>query len=409
MDDQNLYWIWLTQRKGLGATGQKTLLNSFGSPEEIWKADEEALSRAGIAPTVRKALLDKDLSAARAVLARCAETGVRVLTGADPAYPARLRLQADAPAVLYYRGTLPGEDRPLIGLVGAREADADGLALARRLGREIAACGGLVVTGMAKGVDAMSAAGALEAGGAVVGVLGCGPDIVYPRENGALFAQVEERGCLLSEYPPGVKPNARNFPVRNRLISAFSDGVVVVRAAEQSGSLITARWAAEQGRDVWAVPGDPADPLSRGCNALLRDGAWAASTGWDVLRHYEFRYPNTVRMQSAKCKMQNEGSGVKDQGSGKAFPLGGRCPSAHTGADEGTSRQEASARPPLPDDLTPVQRKIAEALMDGPLQLDSLIDKTGISASQILPQLTVLQIKHIIRQKPGKIYELSGG
>ena len=421
MENQNLYWIWLTQRKGLGARGLRAFVDSFGSPEEIWTADAAALERAGIAPTARKALLDKDLGPARAVLDRCEAAGIRVLTGNDPAYPARLRLQADAPAVLYYKGTLPGEDRPLIGLVGARKADADGLALAYRLGCEIAACGGLVVTGMAKGVDAMSAAGALAGGGAVVGVLGCGPDIVYPKENAELFARVAERGCLLSEYPPGVAPNARNFPVRNRLISALSDGVAVIRAAENSGSLITARWAAEQGRDVFAVPGDPADPLSQGCNALLRDGAFAASSGWDILRRYEFRYPKTVAR--AICPPLPEatgngqqGSGIKDQGSGDggcgSFGSAALCSGRQErDADAiraaiGRPQKERAAELDL-SDLTPVQRQIAEALTDGPLQLDSLIDKTGMPASQILPQLTVLQIKKFISQKPGKIYELT--
>ena len=416
MDNPILYWIWLSQRPRLGSRGLWQLLRDFGSPAELYAADAEALERAGIVPTVRKSLLDKDLGPARAVLERCDETGVRVLTGADPVYPARLRLQGDAPGVLYYKGRLPGEDRPLIGLVGAREANADGLTLARRLGFEIAACGGLVVTGMAKGVDAQSAEGALEAGGAVIGVLGCGPDLVYPRENAALFAQTAERGCLISEYPPGVGPNARHFPVRNRLISALSDGVVVVRAAERSGSLITARWAAEQGRDVFAVPGDPNDPLSRGCNALLRDGAWAAASGWDVLERYQFRYPKTVRRQDASCVVQSEATGNRQQAAGD----GGRGSFGSAALRAGRQDRDADAvgaaigRPQEAQavrtdfsDLSPVQRTIAEALADGALQLDALIDKTGLSAAQVLPQLTVLQIKKIISQKPGKIYELS--
>ncbi len=409
MDNPILYWIWLSQRPRLGSRGLCQLLRDFGSPAELYAADAEALERAGIVPTVRKSLLDKALGPARAVLERCEETGVRVLTGADPAYPARLRLQGDAPGVLYYKGNLPGEDRPLIGLVGAREANADGLTLARRLGFEIAACGGLVVTGMAKGVDAQSAEGALEAGGSVIGVLGCGPDLVYPRENAALFAQTAERGCLISEYPPGVGPNARHFPVRNRLISALSDGVVVVRAAERSGSLITARWAAEQGRDVFAVPGDPSDPLSRGCNALLRDGAWAAASGWDVLERYQFRYPGTVRMQNAKCKMQNEAT--EDPAAAEEAKTSPACRGGGPASRpaEGCRQSEAPAVRLDLSSLNSVQRQIVEALRGGPLQLDALIDRLGLPAGQVLPQLTLLQIKKIITQKPGKQYELSGG
>ena len=393
MDNNVLYWIWLSRRPRIGAKGQRQLLRLFGSPEAIYAADREALARVGVAPAQQRSLLDKDLDFARAVLERCRASGVGAVTLTDRDYPSRLRLQEDAPALLYFKGRLPGEDRPIIGLVGARDADARGLELARRLGREIAACGGSVCTGMAKGIDAQSAEGALDCGGVVLGVLGCGPDQIYPRENAALYARVAEQGCLLSEYPPGTAPNARNFPVRNRLISALSDAVVVIRAAENSGSLITARWAAAQGREVFAVPGDPEDPLCRGCNALLRDGAFAAASGWDVLRRYEFRYPGVVRMQKAERKMQNEGSGIQDLGSG---PVG-----------------DARSAPPKAEldlsNLSPAQRQIVQALSGGPMQLDALIDRLGLPAAQVLPQLTLLQIKRVITQKPGKLYELSGG
>ena len=451
MDNDNLHWIWLTQRPRLGARGIWQLLREFGSPEELYAADDAALERAGVTPALRRTLLDKDLRAARAVLERCEQTEVRTVVLTDAVYPSRLRLQEDAPILLYYKGTLPGEERPIVGLVGARQADEAGLRLARRFGAEIAACGGAVCTGMAKGVDAAAAWGALEGGGSVVGVLGCGPDIVYPRENAELFARVPARGCLLSEYPPGTPPDARRFPVRNRLISALSDGVAVIRAAERSGSLITARWAAEQGRDVFAVPGAPDDPLSRGCNALLRNGAFAAESGWDVLERYQFRYPGTVRRQ-------NEGTGNREQATGAELPSGQRdfiascrscAPVSGTLNGDGgrgsfdsaslrSGRQNRNAdtvgggaldappehEQPRGDDalpsaparaeielsaLTPIQRRIAEALRDGPLQLDALIDRLGLPASRVLPQLTLLQIKKIITQKPGKQYELSGG
>lgn len=405
MDNQNLYWIWLTLRPRLGAKGQRALLRDFGAPAAVYGAEAEALTRAGLSPALVRALGQKDLGPAREILKRCAESGVRVLTLADAAYPSRLRLREDAPAVLYYKGTLPGEDRPVIGLVGARDADGAGLALAYRLGAEIAACGGSVVTGMARGVDARSAEGALDRGGFVIGVLGCGPDLVYPRENAALFARVAERGCLLSEYPPGTAPNAKHFPIRNRLISALSDGVAVVRAAENSGSLITARWAAQQGRDVFAVPGAPDDPLSRGCNALLRDGAFAAASGWDILRRYEFRYPSSVAR--AICPPPPEAAGNRKQAAGD----GGRgsldAPPEHEQPRRDGTLPSAPARDAIElSALTPIQRRIVEALGNGPLQLDALIDRLGLPAAQVLTQLTLLQVKKLVAQKPGKIYEL---
>lgn len=401
MDNQLLYWIWLSQRNGLGAVGLRQLLDDFGAPASLYAAKTEALARAAVSPAVRETLLDKNLRPAQAVAARCRALGIAVLTLRQEVYPEALRQVSDAPLVLYCSGQLPPMgSRPWIGVVGARRADRRGLSMARLLGREISACGGVVVTGMAKGVDAEAAWGALDQGCPVVGVLGGGTDVVYPRENAELFERVRACGCLLSEYPPGTSPNARHFPARNRIISALSDGVVVVQAAEQSGALITARWAADQGRDVFAVPGPAGEALSRGCNQLLRDGAILAENGWDVMREYEYRYPGAVRMQSAKCKMQNEAS--------SAGAVIGRPHEAHA-ADTETAIGAHSVRPPLPDDLTPIQRQIAEALQDGPLQLDALIDKTGQPAARVLPQLTLLQIKKLISQKPGKTYELSGG
>ena len=402
-----LYWIWLTQCPGLGAARLRQLLELAGSPETLWAAGEEELTRMGVPQALRGPLLDKRLDRARTILQACDRLGITVLTPDGPAYPDSMRRTADAPAVLYCRGRLPEwGGRPWIGLVGSRQADARGLTLARRFGAEIAACGGVVVTGMAKGVDAAAAAGALDQNCPVVGVLGGGVDVVYPRENAALFERVAGQGCLLSEYPPGTSPNARHFPARNRIISALSDGVVVVQAAEGSGALITARWAAEQGREVFSVPGPAGEALSRGCNLLLRDGAILAESGLDVMREYLYRYPGAVRMQNAKCKMQNETdtenrSGAHRCATGQHPPESPVCPpESPVGAH--------SVRPPL-DGLTPEQRAIVDALAEGPLQLDALIDKTGLPAARVLPQLTVLQIKKILNQLPGKQYELSGG
>lgn len=408
MNDSALLWIWLAQRPGLGPVRLLGLLDLLGSPEALYAAGEAELARFGVAPSFRKALLDKRLDTARSTLQTCSALGIRVLTRHEAAYPAAMRHTADAPAVLYCLGTLPvSGHQPWIGLVGAREADARGLALARRFGAEIAACGGVVVTGMAKGVDAEAAAGALDQGCPVVGVLGGGVDVIYPKENRRLFERVAAQGCLLSEYPPGTAPNARHFPARNRIISALSDGVVVIQATEGSGALITARWAAEQKRDVFSVPGPAGEPLSRGCNQLLREGAILAETGWDVMREYQYRYPGAVRMQNAKCIMHNEAE--KENHSGVHRCATGQCPpESPVGAPSARPQKSPALRPP-PEGLTPVQRAIVDALADGPLQLDALIDKTGLAASQVLPQLTVLQIKKILNQLPGKLYELSGG
>ena len=331
------HWIWLTSRRGLGPKGQRRLLAQFGSPKAVFEASPRDLERAGLSQKQTEPLLDRDLGPARAILDRCRQENIQILTLQSPRWPRRLAALEEVPILLYCRGQLPEEDAPIIGLVGARDADAGGLELARQLGYQIAKCGGRVVTGMARGVDAQSAWGALAAGGQVIGVLGCGPDRVYPRENRDLFARVAETGCLISQYPPGTPPNARHFPVRNRLISALADGVTVLRAAETSGSLITAQWAREQGRDLFAVPGDPDQSLSRGCNLLLRQGAIPALCGWDVLCQYEYRYPTAVREFHGRLEAPTQ-----------AFPLGGRghpaSPASRRTDEAGQCKEERDCR-----------------------------------------------------------------
>ena len=291
----NEHWIWLCSRRGLGPVRQRKLLEQFGAAEAVYAAAPDELRREGLNSALVEALRDHNLGPAREILRVCAEKGIRVLTRADPDYPASLAAVPDAPLVLYLRGKLPDlEQHACIALVGSRSADKRGLHIAYRLGWQIAGCGGVTVTGLARGIDTAAAWGALNQGGPVIGVLGCGADVVYPRENRDLYARVAEQGCLLTEYPPGTAPNGNNFPVRNRIISALSDGVTVVQAAEQSGALITARWAADQGRDVFAVPGPPESDLSQGCNQLLREGAILVQCGWDILCEYEYRYPGTV-------------------------------------------------------------------------------------------------------------------
>ena len=193
------HWLWLADRPRLGAIRAGELLARFGSAEAIYQTSDEALARAGVKPSVRAALADRSLAAAQKRFADCRAAGVRVLIPGDGEYPDRLRQQADAPVVLYAVGRMPDlEQAPCVGLVGARDADGRGLELARRLGWQIAGCGGTVVTGMARGIDAMSALGALDRGGPVIGVLGCGVDVVYPKENAAVLARVAESGCLVS-------------------------------------------------------------------------------------------------------------------------------------------------------------------------------------------------------------------
>jgi len=277
-----IHWIWLATRPHMTDWVKATLVRHFGDAESVYFAGDysgiEGLTQEGI-----EALKDRNLTPAEEILAQCDREGLQILTYQDAAYPKRLQNIPDPPLVFYYKGRLPDFDGlPLIGVVGTRRASAYGLTAAKRMGYQIARCGGVVVSGMAAGIDGMSMKGALTAGGTVVGVLGCGADVVYPIGNRSLFSDTARYGCILSEFPPGTPPVKWNFPKRNRVISGLSCGVLVVEAPEKSGALITARQAADQGRDVFVVPGNIDVDTFVGSNRLLRDGATAVSSGWDI-------------------------------------------------------------------------------------------------------------------------------
>lgn len=251
------HWLWLSTRGPAPGMYAARVLEHFGTPEGAYYADSAAYGQIpGIPGTVRQALEDKDLTPAETILAKCKEQGIWILTMQDAAYPQRLRQLESAPCVLYGKGTLPQLDHlPVVAIVGARKASPYGVMAARQFGLALARQGILVVSGSAYGVDAAALNGALRGGGEVVSVLGNGIDVTYPAGHEDLYADVAAAGALLSEYPPGTPPAGAHFPVRNRLIAGLSLGVLVVEGTETSGALITARWALEAGRDVFAVPG----------------------------------------------------------------------------------------------------------------------------------------------------------
>ena len=265
-----IHWIWLAHRPGVSDRMKVRLLQHFREPEDIYFADGEAYRHVeGMTAEAAEGLKDKNLTAAEDILESCRREGLHILTFQDAAYPSKLKNIADPPILLYYKGQLPDLDAlPVIGVVGTRKASAYGMQTAKRMGYQIGKCGGIVVSGMAYGIDGMAMSGALTAGQITVGVLGCGADIVYPLSNRALFRDVQQYGCILSEFAPGTQPARWTFPKRNRIISGLSDGVLLVEAPEGSGALITARRALEQGRDVFVVPGNIDQPGFVGSNQL---------------------------------------------------------------------------------------------------------------------------------------------
>ena len=285
-----VHWIWYASLRGLSLQQKLKLMCRYTDPEDIYNTDFE--SDLSLSAEAMAALGDKDLTKSREILKRCSQLRIQIVTYRDAAYPAKLKHISDPPLVLYYKGQLPDFDmQPVVGVVGTRKASLYGKSNAYTMGSSLAACGAMVVSGGAAGIDTEALRGAMTAKLPTVAVLGTGVDVVFPASNRGLFEKIADNGCLISEYPPGTTAQKWHFPERNRIISGLSDALLVVEAPEKSGALITARLALEQGREVYAMPGGVNLAYSAGSNQLLQEGASAASTGWDILKHYESRFP----------------------------------------------------------------------------------------------------------------------
>ena len=416
-----IHWIWLATRSGMNDRMKTDILQHFQDPEDAFYADAEAFRQVeGLTKENLDALCDKSLKQARKILDQCTDKDIHILTFQDAAYPKRLKNISDPPLVLYYKGRLPDmDDSPLVAVVGTRQASAYGLTAAKRMGYAIAKCGGTVVSGMAFGIDGVSASGALTAGGTVIGVLGCGADVVYPLSNRGLFADVERCGCLLTEFPPETPPYKWNFPKRNRIISGLSCGVLVVEAPFKSGALITARQAADQGRDVFVVPGNIDVPTCAGSNALLRDGAIAVSCGWDVMCEYESLYPDKVHPEKASSQLQaypDEVAQVRAETEKQLLKVAQKPRLLEKiGAvktkkdkkviDNGDTTPYIDVEKKLPP-LNSEEQAVIDQLKQGQRLRDDVIAGSGLPAGKVAAVLTMLEIKGIIRRLPGNWLEL---
>jgi DNA processing protein len=282
--DPLAYWIGFNKVRGIGPARLRALLDALGSVEAAWHAPADALCEVGLdrrsLANLIQARTDLDLAAE---MARVTDAGVDVMTWGDPRYPERLMAINDPPPVLYIRGELLPNDDWAVAMVGTRHASSYGKEAARVIATDLARAGATIVSGLARGIDAQVHRAAIEADGRTLAVLGSGVDIIYPWENLKLAQEIAARGAIISEYPLGTQPEANNFPPRNRIISGLSRGVIVVEAAEKSGALITAEYAADQGRDVFAVPGSIFQRGCLGTNRLIRDGATPVLSAGDVL------------------------------------------------------------------------------------------------------------------------------
>ncbi len=278
------YWVALNRVKGIGPARFALLVSAFGTAEAVWTSEPRAWLAAGLdARTAASFDEQRRRIVPEAEVERLARLRVGVLRLTDAAYPRHLREIPLPPPVLYVRGALTAEDEWSVAVVGTRRATVYGRQMTERLAGELAGQRITIVSGLARGIDTHAHTAALEAGGRTIAVLGCGPDLVYPPENARLAARIVEQGAIVTEFAPGTQPEAGNFPARNRLISGLSLGVLVTEAPEDSGALITTRFAAEQGRDVFAVPGNVTSRSSLGANRLIQDGAKLVLEASDVL------------------------------------------------------------------------------------------------------------------------------
>lgn len=412
-----VHWIWLAHRAGLSDRMKAALLEHFRDPKAAFFADEGALDPVEeLTAEARASLRDKNLDSSEKILEICRQKRLGILTLQDAAYPARLKNIPDPPIVLYYKGQLPDFDAiPMIGVVGTRKASAYGLTVAKRMGYQIGKCGGAVVSGLAYGIDGMAMSGALTAGAMTIGVLGCGADIVYPLSNRSLFEDVERYGCILSEFAPGQSAAKWTFPKRNRIISGLSCGVLVVEAPARSGALITARLALEQGRDVFAVPGNIDIPTCAGSNALLRDGAIMVSSGWDVMSEYQALFPDKIHREDAASqqraypdevrRVRREAETVPANVAQKPV-LPDTQPNLKKNfekksIDKGPDEAYSDVNMDL-SKLSEEERRIVATLRNGQRLVDDVIAETGLTTGKLLGILTMLELKGVIRRLPGK-------
>lgn len=383
------FWVWLTEQNRLGGPARQALLEHFGSPEEVYYAEPgDLLQVEGITADQVQALENKSLDRAQSILEECARKDIFLLTAQDALYPQRLKNIYDPPLLLYGRGSMPlFDEEAAVAVVGTRSCSPYGIRTAECFGFEMSKQGGLVVSGLARGIDAASQLGALRAGGLTAAVLGCGVDVVYPPENDRLYEDVAASGVLLSEYPPGAEPFGWHFPARNRILSGLCLATLVVEAPEKSGALITAATALEQGRDVFAIPGPLDAEGSVGCNRLIRDGAGLATESWDILREYQSRYPHKLHPDGEKLPPLPKKSEI-------FYPERSKKPKvASSGLPVINVRRNAEG-------LTDDQIKVLRILDDKePMLTDDIALRANVPVRRILSAVTMLEIDGYTRQE----------
>jgi DNA processing protein len=362
-------YIALNMVDGIGPIRVRALLDRFREPQAILSATRTDLMQVeGVGDEVARSITSwQEKVDLDGELQRIEKAGVRVVTRDDAEYPKNLREVYDPPIILYVKGSLSERDALSIAIVGSRRTTLYGQDMARKLAYQLGRVGVTVVSGLARGIDTAAHKGALQAKGRTVAVIGCGIDIVYPAENEKLANEIVEKGgAVVTEFPFGVKPDRQNFPMRNRIISGWSLGAVVVEANLKSGALITASQAAEQGRQVFAVPGRADSILSRGTNKLIKDGAKLTEDAEDILGEFEYLLPKTATEPAEAVS----GSG--------------------------------GTKPALK--LSEMEEKVMAHLSREETAIDDIIRASGLTTACVSATLLSLEMKRLVRQLPGKLY-----
>ena len=374
--DARKYWVALNMVPGVGAVTYRKLLNVFESPEQVFSAPSALLRTV---PGIHQKTVSNIVNfgfpdIVKKELDRIEKHQVQIITWQDEEYPERLKTIFDPPPVLYVKGNRFQSHELMIAVVGSRKASTYGRTVAENLCREFAVKGITVVSGMARGIDSAAHRGTLRAGGRTIAILGCGVDVVYPPENTRLYQKILEIGSIVSELPMTAKPDRRNFPARNRIISGMSLGTVVVEAGSQSGALITADMALEQGRDVFAVPGNISSGSSKGTNRLIKQGATLIEHAEDVLNAIPLEISRDIQQGMQKELFFHQDSLLPPQ--------------------------QTPTLPPLTSD----EKLILELLEPQPIHIDEITVRSQLPSGTVSAVLMMLEMKNVIRQISGKMF-----
>ena len=359
-EEEAVYWFWLVNIPGVGRKLQSYLLERFHTPQELFRAKEEEVSEILKPKALESFCNSRDKNKICNQYNDLRERGITFLWSEHEEYPKRLKHLYDYPYGIYCKGMLPPPQKPSIAIVGARNASLYGKEMAMYMAKELAKRGFSVISGLARGIDECAHVGALKENGYTLGILGCGINICYPKENYDIFRRMEREGGIMSEYPLNTSPHAGLFPMRNRLIAAMADGILVVEAKAKSGSLITVDQGLELGRDIFALPGKPFDELCKGCNDLIKSGAKMVTDVEDIVEEYQNNYVFSENFQT-----ENKNPLVKKE------------------------------------------KMVYSVLRLEPKYIDTIIEETQLPVSEVMTLLMSLEMKGYIKQAKRNYYSVN--